>query len=107
MFFEVEDAEKVMRPFDEYISRAPRQLGAFFAWQIAPPLPFIPQDRHGDTFCALVACWAGPIAQAKKAIAPLRDAAPVVAEAVGPVPYPALNAAFDGLVPAGLQHYWK
>ena len=23
------------------------------------------------------------------------------------MPYPALNAAFDGLVPAGLQHYWK
>jgi len=107
MFFEVEDAPEVLRAYDRYITDAPRQLGAFFAWQIAPPLPFIPQDRHGDTFCALVACWAGPLAQAKKAIAPLRDAAPVVAEAVGPVPYPALNAAFDGLVPAGLQHYWK
>ncbi len=23
------------------------------------------------------------------------------------MPYPALNSAFDGLVPAGLQHYWK
>ena len=23
------------------------------------------------------------------------------------MPYPALNAAFDGLVPPGLQHYWK
>src|SRR6267378_2161853 len=26
---------------------------------------------------------------------------------VRPMPYPALNAAFDGLVPPGLQHYWK
>ncbi len=33
--------------------------------------------------------------------------APVVAEHVGPMPYPAINSAFDGLVPAGLQHYWK
>ena len=23
------------------------------------------------------------------------------------MPYPALNSAFDGLVPPGLQHYWK
>ena len=23
------------------------------------------------------------------------------------MPYPALNAMFDGLVPRGLQHYWK
>jgi len=107
MFFEVEDAPEVMRAYDAYITKAPRQLGAFFAWQIAPPLPFIPADRHGDTFCALVACWTGAPEKAKKAIAPLRDAAPVVAEAVGPMPYPAINAAFDGLVPPGLQHYWK
>jgi len=38
---------------------------------------------------------------------PLHDVAPVVAEHVGPMPYPALNAAFDPLVPPGLQHYWK
>ena len=24
-----------------------------------------------------------------------------------PAPFPAFNSAFDGLVPAGLQHYWK
>jgi FAD/FMN-containing dehydrogenase len=107
MFFEVEDAPRVMRAFDSYIGRAPRELGAFFAWQIAPPLPFIPQDRHGDTLCALVACWTGPADRANEALAPLRDAAPIVAEAVGPMPYPAINGAFDGLVPPGLQHYWK
>ena len=38
---------------------------------------------------------------------PLHDVAPVVAEHVGPMPYPALNSAFDALVPPGLQHYWK
>jgi hypothetical protein len=26
---------------------------------------------------------------------------------VGPMPYPAINSAFDALVPWGLQHYWK
>jgi FAD/FMN-containing dehydrogenase len=26
---------------------------------------------------------------------------------VGPMPYPALNSAFDALVPPGLHHYWK
>ena len=33
--------------------------------------------------------------------------APVVAEFVGPMPYPALNSAFDALLPPGLQHYSK
>ena len=30
-----------------------------------------------------------------------------MAKHVSPMPYPALNAAFDPLVPPGLQHYWK
>ncbi len=107
MFFEVEDAKKVMTAYDKYITDAPRELGAFFAWQIAPPLPFIPENRHGDTFCAIVVCWTGPPDQAAKAFAPLRDAAHVVAEYVAPMPYPALNSLFDPFYPPGLQHYWK
>ena len=107
MLFEVEDAPRVMRAYDKYITDAPRELGAFFAWQIAPPLPFIPENRHGDTFCAMVVCWTGPPDQAAKAFAPFRDAARIVAEFVGLMPYPAMNSFFDGLVPPGLQHYWK
>jgi len=30
-----------------------------------------------------------------------------VAEHVGPVPFPAINAAFDGLFPKGMRQYWK
>jgi hypothetical protein len=107
MLFEVENAPKVMRAYNEYITNAPRELGAFFAWQIAPPLPFIPENRHGDTFCAMVVCWAGAPDQSAKAIAPFRESAHVVAEFIGPMPYPAMNSLFDGLVPPGLQHYWK
>jgi hypothetical protein len=38
---------------------------------------------------------------------PFRDLAPVVAEMVGPMPYPALNAAFDPIFPKGIRSYWK
>ena len=107
MFFELSEVENVLRFFREYIADAPEQLGAFPAFQIAPPLPFIPEERHGDTFVAMVACWAGPLEEGERALKPFHDIAPVVAEFVGPMPYPALNGAFDGLVPPGLQHYWK
>ena len=30
---------------------APEQFGGFPGFQIAPPLPFIPENRHGDTLC--------------------------------------------------------
>src|SRR3972149_6322509 len=55
MFFEVEDAPDVIRAYDAYITKAPRSLGAFFAWQIAPPLPFIPEDRPRGTLCGPLA----------------------------------------------------
>ena len=38
---------------------------------------------------------------------PIRKAGPIAAELVTPMPFPALNSAFDALLPPGLQHYWK
>ena len=38
---------------------------------------------------------------------PFREVAPIVADGTGPLPYPALNGAFDGLYPKGLRAYWK
>jgi FAD/FMN-containing dehydrogenase len=107
MFYELEDAGTVLRFYRDFIKDAPEEFGGFPAWQIAPPLPFIPEDRHGEPFLAFVACWAGPVEEGEKMLEPLHDVAPVVAEHVGPMPYPALNSAFDALVPPGLQHYWK
>lgn len=107
MFFELSQVEDVLNFFRGYIADAPEQMGAFPAFQIAPPLPFIPEERHGDTLVAMVACWAGPLDEGEKALKPFHDVAPVVAELVGPMPYPALNGAFDGLLPPGLRHYWK
>ena len=107
MFFELEHARDLLEWYRDYIVDAPEQFGGFPAFQIAPPLPFIPEDRHGDPFVIFVACWAGPLDEGKAIVDSIKAVAPVVAEHVGPMPYPAINSAFDGLVPAGLQHYWK
>jgi FAD/FMN-containing dehydrogenase len=107
IFYPVDRAAEVMRFYREFIAEAPEELGAFFAFQIAPPLPFIPEQRHGETMCLVVTCWAGPTEEGERAVAPLLEAAPVMAQHVGAMPYPALNSAFDALLPSGLQHYWK
>ena len=61
MFFELDDARAVLQWYREFIADAPEAFGGFPAFQIAPPLPFIPEERHGDTFLAFVSCWAGPV----------------------------------------------
>jgi FAD/FMN-containing dehydrogenase len=107
MFFETEETENILRFYRDYIKDAPEEMGAFPAFQLAPPLPFIPEDRHGDMFTAIVACWSGDPADGERQFKAFHDVAEVKAEHVGPVPYPAINAAFDGLFPPGIRQYWK
>jgi FAD/FMN-containing dehydrogenase len=107
MFFELADAPALLAYFDDFIENAPREYGGFPAFQIAPPLPFVPEDRVGEPFVAIVSCWTGSASDGEKILQGFRDVAKPVAEHVGPMPYAALNSAFDALVPPGLQHYWK
>ena len=106
-FYELDAAGDLLRFFREFISDAPEAYGGFPGFQIAPPLEFIPADRHGDTLALAVVHWAGPLAEGERAMKPFRDLAPVVAEMVAPLPYPALNASFDALFPSGIRSYWK
>jgi FAD/FMN-containing dehydrogenase len=107
IFYNLEDADSLLRMFDEFIRDAPEQFGGFPAFQIAPPLPFIPENRHGDTLALAVVHWSGPLDKAEQVLKPFMDVAPIVANGTGPLPYPALNAAFDGLYPKGIRAYWK
>ena len=106
MFFEVEDAAPccASTAIHRGRPRGVRRLPGLADRAAAPVHPRRPSRR---AFMAFVACWAGPVDQGEAVLKPLRDVAPVVAEHVGPMPYPALNSAFDALVPPGLQHYWK
>jgi FAD/FMN-containing dehydrogenase len=107
MFYEIKETQNILRFYRDYIKNAPEQMGGFPAFQIAPPLPFIPKDRHGDMFVAIVACWTGPLDRGKAQFKPFHDVAEVKAEMVGPIPFPAINMAFDGLFPKGIRQYWK
>jgi len=107
MFFELADGPAILSYFNEFIKTAPREYGGFPAFQIAPPLPFIPEDRVGEPFVAVVSCWTGTADDGEKILQGFRDVATPVAEHVGTMPYADLNGAFDALVPRGLQHYWK
>jgi FAD/FMN-containing dehydrogenase len=107
LFYEFDDAKAVLQGYREYIAEAPEALGCFFGWQIAPPLPFIPEERVGDLFCVLVPCWNGPQEETERVLKPLRDFAEVKAEYCHAMSLPALNSLFDDAVPKGMQNYWK
>lgn len=105
--FPLDRARDMFQFFREFIVTAPEELGTYPAYLVAAPLPFLPEEAHGKTFCAMVACWAGPLEKGEEALAPIRKIGPTVGELVTPMPYPAINALFDALLPPGLQQYWK
>jgi hypothetical protein len=54
-FYELEHAADLLRFFREFIQTADESYGAFPAFQIAPPLPFVTPYRVGETLCAAFA----------------------------------------------------
>jgi FAD/FMN-containing dehydrogenase len=80
----------VLRGYLDYAATAPENLTTIANLMHAPPAPFVPVDRIGETVLMIIVCWTGDIAEGERALAPLRTLATPVADAVGPMPYPAL-----------------
>jgi len=107
MLWEIEDAPEVMKWYREYITKAPEEVGGFFAFLNVPPAPHFPEHMHGKTMCGVVWCYAGDLDKAEEVFAPIRSFKKPALDLVGPMPHIALQTAFDALYPPGHQWYWK
>ncbi|WP_326958160.1 MULTISPECIES: FAD-binding oxidoreductase [unclassified Arthrobacter] len=107
IIYPLEHAETVAKFYREQLAAAPEEFGAFLAFHQGPPVPFLPEEWHGKPVCIVVGMWTGDPAEGQARWQPFLDAAPVAGSMVGPMPYPALNSAFDGMYPKGLLAYWK
>lgn len=107
MFWELEHTTELMRWYRDFIVSAPEELSGFFAFHMIPPFAPFPEAYHLRHMCGIVWCCAGPPEKAAEAFAPVRKLRPPAIDLVGPLPFPALQSMFDGLLPAGLQWYWK
>jgi len=72
-----------------------------------PAAPPFPEVLHHQKVCGVVWCCLGEPKAAAEALRATHEPASPVLEAVGELPYPALQRAFDGLYPPGLQWYWR
>jgi hypothetical protein len=80
----------VLRGYLDYAITAPDEMTTIANLMHAPPAPFVPAECVGQSVLMILVCWAGDIEEGQRALAPLRALAAPVAEAVGPMPYPAL-----------------
>jgi FAD/FMN-containing dehydrogenase len=105
VFWTLDDAPAVLRRLRDYAPEAPDELGISLALMAAPPLPFLPRAHVGRPVAALVLAWCGELEDGERALAPLREGA--LADAVGVLPYVALQSLLDGGAPHGRRYYWK
>lgn len=101
----IEKTEEIMKWYQGFIDDAPDELNGFIATLVIPGAPF-PEHLHNKHFCGIVWCVVGDIDKAKKALEPVLAMDPVF-QHVGEMPYPAVQTLFDGMLPHGLQWYWR
>ncbi|MDM0056547.1 FAD-binding oxidoreductase [Variovorax fucosicus] len=106
-FWPLESAGEVMRWYRDFIVSAPEDLNGFFAFLTVPPVEPFPQALHGQAVCGVVWCYTGAPEDADAAFKPVREFGSPLMHGVQPMPFPALQGAFDALYPPGHQWYWR
>ena len=107
LLFRHEDAETVLRGYRDFIEAAPDAVCGGAALILAPPAPFVPPDFVGQPACGLVLLHTGDVDEGLAAFAPLKELAPLVADASGPMPYTVLQSMLDEGNPWGARSYFK
>ena len=66
---------------------APDELSTIANVMKAPPMPFLPEELHGQPIVLAFVAYAGPADEGERVVAPLRALGPL-ADMVRPMPYP-------------------
>jgi FAD/FMN-containing dehydrogenase len=81
---------EVIRRFIAEAQVAPEELTAIANVMPAPPMPFLPEERHGELVVFALLAFAGSTDAGERAVAPFRNLATPVADMVRPMAYPEL-----------------
>ncbi len=65
MFWELEQANDVMRWYRDFITHAPEEINGFFAFLVVPPGSPFPEHLHKKKVCGIIWYYAGPMDQAE------------------------------------------
>ncbi len=105
-FWHLDRAKEMMQWYREFIIDAPEDLNGWFAFLTVPPVDPFPEALHMKKMCGVLWCYAGDEAKADEVFRPIKEKDPVLF-GIQPMPFPALQSAFDALYPPGHQWYWK
>jgi FAD/FMN-containing dehydrogenase len=108
IFWDIAHARAIMQFYREFLAQAPEGLCPFLGLKTVPSTAPFPKELWGKRVCAMISCYAGGADEAEAALRPVRQQLPKpLLDGMSPLPYPKMQSLFDGLLPKGLQWYWK
>ena len=102
LVFAYDRAAEVLNAYRDIMDAADDDLGGCAVLGPAPPAPFVPAEMVGRPSLSLVVAAFCDLERAEELAAPLRALGPI-ADAVGPMPYVALQQMIDAGNPHGMQ----
>ena len=108
VFYPVESASEVLSGYRAYFADAPDEVTAEALSITMPADPSLPEEVR-DWQCLVVGgVYAGDHAEGMDVLRPLRELAAPLADISQPMPFAAVQSAFDGFFPRGqIRAYWK
>jgi FAD/FMN-containing dehydrogenase len=92
--------------FIDFMAKARDEVGAGLAFITAPPEEFVPEPARGQPVIGVVCCYAGSVEDGEEAFRPLREFGPPALDAIGPMPYVAVQQLLDAAAQKGTRNYW-
>lgn len=108
IFYPLADAVEILRKFRDYGNSAPDEVSAVAIGVTMPADPHLPPEVHDQHCLVIGAVYAGDVDEGMQALQPLREFGTPFADISQPMPYTAVQSAFDGFFPREhFQSYWK
>lgn len=108
-FYPMENAAEIMRFWRDHMKSAPDAFTANFVLWSIPPHENFPVDIHGKPVAIPTGVYCGPEDEAMEFIQPLRELGEPLLDLSGPIPYEAVQQAFDPYFSSDDKrfNYWK
>jgi hypothetical protein len=92
LYFDGSDAAAVVACWRQWSAALPEQATTSFVLLQLPPLPFVPPELAGRLTLGVRFLWTEEPSEGARLLAPMREAAPVLLDGVGVLPYAAVDA---------------
>lgn len=94
--------ESVLHEYRDVVADATDETVVWLVIRHAPPLPFIPEEWHGERVLILAASYVGDMEEGKAALEPVRDIGDPIVDVIEPHEYTAWQQTFDPLLAEGV-----